>query len=333
MKRTSLPLLRRREFIILLGSAAAWSAIAQAQQPKTSVIGYISSRSSHSDASMLLAFRRGLAETGYVEGQNVAIEYRFSNGEYDRLPTLFTELTRQQVAVIVFAGLVTTDPVVRLVRTSQIPIVLNGGAAVGGLVASFNRPGGNITGINPLVGDTAPKHLSLLQDLIPKATTIAALVDPAIPGNSVWLRDAQKAAASLGLQLLVLNASTESEISAALASLIQRRPDAVAVAPTPLFLVHAKLIAALASRYGVPAIYPRREYAEAGGLMSYGYDIADGYLEMGRYAGRILKGEKPGDLPVFQPTKFQFVINLKTARTLGLTIPPNLLAIADEVIE
>jgi putative ABC transport system substrate-binding protein len=282
---------------------------------------------------MLFAFRRGLTETGYVEGQNLAIEYRFSNGEYDRLLMLFTELTRQQVAVIVFAGLPGTDPVVRLVRTSQIPIVFNGGGdpVQVGLVASFNRPGGNVTGINPLVGDTAPTHLSLLRELVPKATTIAALVDPGV--FSVWLRDAQKAAPSLGLQLLVLNAGTESEISAAFASLTERRPDAVAVAPAPLFVVHAKLIAALAARHGVPAIYARREFAEAGGLMSYGYDIADGYREMGHYAGRILKGEKPSDLPVFQPTRFQFVINLKTARLLGLTIPDKMLALADEVIE
>jgi putative ABC transport system substrate-binding protein len=328
--------MKRREFITLLGGAAAWPLAARAQQPKMPVIGYLSSRSSESDASMLVAFRRGLSETGHVEGQNVAIEYRFANGDYDRLPTLFTELTRQRVAVIVFAGLIGAEPVMQLVRTSQIPIVFNGGTGdpvQAGLVASFNRPGGNVTGINPLVGATAAKLLSLLRDLIPNATTIAALLDQASPGNTVWLQDAQTAAASLGLQLLVLSAHTESEISPAFASLTQRRPDALVVAPTPLFVVHAKLIAALAARHGVPAIYPRREFAEAGGLMSYGYDIADGYREMGRYAGRILKGDKPADLPVFQPTRFQFIINLKTARALGLAIPPTLLAVPDEVIE
>jgi putative tryptophan/tyrosine transport system substrate-binding protein len=325
--------MRRREFIAGIGSAVAWPVAARAQVPKMPVIGYLSSRSSESDTSMLVAFRQGLTETGYVEGHNVAIEYRFANGEYDRLPTLFAELTHQQIAVIVFAGFVFIDPLVRLVQTSQIPIVFNGGPGdpiQAGLVASFNRPGGNVTGINPLVGAPAPKHMSLLHELVPKARTIAALRG-IISGP--WLQDAQKAAASLGLQLLVLNADSESEISAAFASLEQRRPDALIVQPTPIFLVHAKLIAALAARHGVPAIYPRREYAEAGGLMSYGYNIADGYREMGHYAGRILKGEKPANLPVFQPTRFQFVINLKTAKALGLTIPPTLVAIADEVIE
>jgi len=249
---------------------------------------------------------------------------------------LFTELTREKVAVIVFAGLIPTDPVVRLVRTSEIPVIFNIGAdpVRFGLVASLNRPGGNVTGVNTLVGETAGKHMSLLRELVPNATTIAVLINPATGVRALPPQEqAQKAAASLGLQLLVLNANTEIEINAAFASFNQRRPDAVIVISTPLFVVHAKLIAALAARHGVPAIYPRREYAEAGGLMSYGYDVADGYREMGRYAGRILKGEKPANLPVFQPTKFLFVINLKTAKALGLTVPLTLLALADEVIE
>jgi len=224
----------------------------------------------------------------------------------------------------------------RPVRASQIPVIFNIGAdpVRFRLVASLNRPGGNVTGINTLVGETAGKHMSLLRELVPDATTIAVLVNPATGVRALPPQEqAQKAAASLGLQLLVLNANTEGEINAAFVSFIERRPDAVIVISTPLFLVHANLIAALAARYGVPAIYPRREYAQAGGLMSYGYNTADGYREMGHYAGRILKGEKAADLPVFQPTTFQFVINLKTAKALGLTIPPNLLAVADEVIE
>jgi putative ABC transport system substrate-binding protein len=332
--------MNRREFIIEVGGTATWLVAAHAQQPKMPVIGYLSSRSSEADASMLVAFRRGLTETGYVEGHNVAIEYRFSDGEFGRQPTQFTELTRQQVAVIVFAAPVFADPVVeQLIHTSQIPIVFSFGPdpVQAGLVASLNRPGGNVTGFSNLVGETAGKHVSLLREIIPNATTIAVLRNPAIipPGFApgVPLKDAQEAAASLGLQLLVLNANTESEINAAFASLQRRRRSALLVLFSPFFLLHAKLIAALAAHHAVPAIYVRREFAEAGGLMSYGYDVADGHRQMGNYAGRILKGEKPANMPVIRPTRFQFVINLKAARALGLTIPPNLLAIADEVIE
>jgi len=328
--------MRRREFIAGLGLAAAWPLAPRAQQPAVPMIGYLGSRSSKSDTSMLVAFSQGLTETGYVEGRNVAIEYRFSNGEYDHLPMLFTELTREKVAVIVFAGLIPTDPVVRLVRTSEIPVIFNIGAdpVRFRLVASLNRPGGNVTGINTLVGETAGKHMSLLRELVPDATTIAVLVNPATGVRALPPQEqAQKAAASLGLQLLVLSANTEGEINAAFASLKQPRPDAILVQASPLFLVHAKLIAALAARLSVPAIYVRREYVEAGGLMSYGYNVADGYREMGHYVGRILKGEKPANLPVFRPTRFQFIINLKTAETLGLAIPRGVLALADEVIE
>jgi putative ABC transport system substrate-binding protein len=285
---------------------------------------------------MLAAFRQGLAETGYVEGRNVAIEYRFSSGDPDPQQTLFTELTRQQVAVIVLSAGLVDDQGVRLVRTSQIPVIFSSGVdpVRTGLVASLNRPGGNVTGVHTLTYETLGKQMSLLRELVPNATTIAALGStPGGPVAEEILEDAQRAAASLRLQLLVLNVNTESEINAAFASLAQRRPDAVIVIPAPLFLVHAKLIAALTARLAVPAIYARREYAEAGGLMSYGYDVADAYREMGHYAGRILKGEKPANLPVFQPTRFQLVINLRTAKALGLTIPPGILAIADEVIE
>ena len=330
--------MRRREFIAGLGSAAAWPVAARAQQPAMPVIGYLSPRSSESDASMLAPFRQGLAETGYVEGHNVAIEYRFSNADRDRLPTLFMELTRQQVAVIVFVALPPTDPVVRLVQASQIPIIFNTGVdpVRYGLVASLNRPGGNVTGVHTFTGETGGKNLSLLRELVPNATGIAVLGNPAgAPGpvHRAALEDLHNAAASLGLQLLVLSANTEGEINAAFASLKQPRPDAILVQASPLFLVHAKLIAALAARLSVPAIYVRREYVEAGGLMSYGYNVADGYREMGHYVGRILKGEKPANLPVFRPTRFQFIINLKTAETLGLAIPRGVLALADEVIE
>ena len=236
---------------------------------------------------------------------------------------------------MVMTALPGPDPVVRLVQTSQIPIVFNAGLdpVRFGLVASFNRPGGNVTGVYTLTGAMMGKHLSLLRELVPNATTFAALGETPPAGLDEAQEELQKTAAALGLQLRVLNANSESEINAAFASLEQRRSDAFLVISGPIMQVHAKLIAALAARLAVPAVYPRREYAEAGGLMSYGYDIADGYREMGRYAGRILKGEKPANLPVFQPTRFQFIINLKTARALGLTIPPTLLAIADEVID
>jgi putative ABC transport system substrate-binding protein len=328
--------MKRREFIALLGGAVALPLVeARAQQPNMPVIGYLSPRSSEADAAMLTAVRQGLAETGYVEGRNVAIESRFSSG-YDRWPALFTELTRQQAAVIMMTALPGPDPVVRLVQTSQIPIVFNAGLdpVRFGLVASFNRPGGNVTGIYTMNSGAAGKQMSLLRELVPNATTFAALGQTTPPPLVDEVQEElQKTAAYLGLQLRVLDANTESEINAAFASLEQQRPDAFLVKSGPIMQVHAKLIAALAARIAVPAMYPRREYAEAGGLMSYGYDIADGYREMGRYAGRILKGEKPANLRVFQPTRFQFIINLKTARTLGLTIPPTLLAIADEVIE
>jgi putative ABC transport system substrate-binding protein len=328
----------RRDFIAGLSSAVALPLAARAQQPAVPVIGYLSTHTSVVDAATLVAFRQGLTETGYVEGRNVAIEYRFSSVEFDRLPFLFTELTRQQVAVIVFIGFgPMIDQMMRLVQTSKIPIILSTGLdpVQIGLVASFNRPGGNVTGIHVLTaGEMVGKHMSLLRELVPNATTIAMLESPAVSRAEVMEdEDAHRAAASLGLQLLVLNATAESEINAVFASLEQRRPDAVIVRPGSVGLVHAKLIAALAARLAVPVIYPRRENVEAGGLMSYGYDVADGYRRIGNYAGRILKGEKPADLPVFQPTRFQFIINLKTARTIGLTIPPTLLALADEVIE
>jgi putative ABC transport system substrate-binding protein len=334
MTRTSI---QRRSFLTLLGgAAAAWPRAARAQQQSAvPVIGYLSARSAESDTAMLVALRRGLREAGYVDGRNLAIEYRFADGQSDRLPALMTELTRRKVDVIVAAGVATDGAaVLRQMRASQIPIVFNTGTdpVRAGLVASFNRPGGNMTGIFTLAGDLAGKGFGLLHELVPNAKTIAMLLNPTA-STEVPLRDAREATATLGLQLIVLNASTDSELDAAFATVNRRQADAMVIATSPFFVTRAKQIAALAARLGVPAIYLRREFAEAGGLMSYGYDVGDGYRQMGNYASRILKGDKAGDLPVFQPTKFELVINLKTVKALGLEIPAKLLALSDEVIE
>ena len=329
--------MRRRDFITLLGGAAASPLAARAQQqPAMPVIAYLSSRSAESDVSMLVAFRRGLNETGYVEGRNLAIEYRFADGQYARLPALATDLIRRQVAVIVYAGAPSPsnpDAAWQQLRASQIPIVFNTGQdpVRAGLVASFNRPGGNITGISTLVNLLTGKSLGLLHELVPNARTIA-LLNSAISLNTA-VNDARAATATLGLQLIVLNADTNSEIDAAFATLNQQRADAMVVATSPFFVTRAKQIAALVASHRLPAIYARREFAEAGGLMSYGYDVGDGYRQMGNYAGRILKGDKAGDLPVFQPTKFELVLNLKTAKALGITVPTTLITISDELIE
>jgi putative tryptophan/tyrosine transport system substrate-binding protein len=278
--------MKRREFIVGLGSAAAWPLVARAQRQAMPVVGYLSGRSSESDVSMLIAFRRGLGEAGYVEGQNVAIEYRFADGQYDRLPALAADLTSRQVTVIVVVGGVVTDEVVRLMRASQIPIVFRAGVdpVSYGLVSSLNRPGGNMTGFASFSKQLIGKHIGLLHELVPNAKTIALLADPN-PGALVQTQgDAREAAAALGVQLLVLNAATEGEIDAAFAAMNQRRPDAMVVPSSPFFFTRAKLIAALAARHGLPAIYARREFAEAGGLMSYGHDVADGYRQTGNYA-------------------------------------------------
>ena len=285
---------------------------------------------------MLVAFRRGLNETGYVEGRNLAIEYRFADGQYARLPALATDLIRRQVAVIVYAGAPSPsnpDAAWQQLRASQIPIVFNTGQdpVRAGLVASFNRPGGNITGISTLVNLLTGKSLGLLHELVPNARTIA-LLHSALSLNTA-VNDARAATATLGLQLIVLNADTNSEIDSAFATLNQQRADAMVVATSPFFVTRAKQIAALVASRRLLAIYARREFAEAGGLMSYGYDVGDGYRQMGNYAGRILKGDKAGDLPVFQPTKFELVINLKTAKALGITVPTTLITISDELIE
>jgi putative ABC transport system substrate-binding protein len=323
--------LRRREFIAGLGGSAVWPLAARAQQRAIPVIGYLSGRSAESDASMLAAVRRGLNATGYVEGRNLAIEYRFADGQPDRVTALFMELTGRQVAVMVVAGAGGED-MFRLMRTSPIPIVyVTGGDFVrNGLVSSDNRPGGNITGIMGFVGELTPKRLGLVHDLVPNAKTIGLLADS-------WGQQAREedgeAAARVGLQVLFLSARTESEIEAAFAAMTQQRVDALLLRTSPFFVTRARQIAALAAHHGLPAVYPRREFAERGGLMSYNASTDEVYRGAGNYAGRILKGDKPADLPVFRPTKFELVINLKTAKAQGITIPPMLLAIADEIIE
>ena len=316
--------MRRREFIAGLGAAASpaiWPLAATAQQRPA--IGYLS-------VAMLAAFRRGLTEIDYVEGRNVAIEYRFADGQYDRLPALAMDLIGRHVAVIIYAGARAPpgDATWRPLRASNIPIVFGGPDPVRtGLVSSLNRPGGNITGIFPL-NTLMGKFIGLLHELVPDAKTIAVLTNH--PQGQQFAKDqAREPAAALRVQLLFLLAGSEGEIDAAFAAMKQQRAEALVVPTSPFFVTRAKLIASLAGRYRLPAIYPRREYAEAGGLMSYGFDVADGYRLMGGYAGRILKGEKAGDLPVFQPTKFELVINRKTANALGLEIPLVLRVSAD----
>ena len=302
-----------------------------------SVIGYLSSRTADSDASMLVSFRRGLGDVGYAEGRNAVIEYRFADGRYDRVYAQLTDLTQRKVGVIVLAAPGAIERLRQQVRASPIPIVFSiGGDPVRlGYVASMNRPGGNVTGVASLVAQLSGKRLSLLHDLVPKAATIAVLVDDPEERSRelIELQEAREAAAALRQKLLVLNASAADEIDAQFARLEREPADAMLVTTSPFFLTRAGQIAALAARHRIPAIYPRREFVEAGGLMSYGNNVADNYRELGRYAGRILNGERPADLPVIQPTRYELVINLKAAKALNLTIPPGMYAIADEVIE
>ena len=287
--------MKRRTFIAGLGSAAAWPVVARAQQRSAMpVIGYLSARSSESDIAMLAAFRRGLNEVGYIEGQNLAIEYRFADGQADRLPALFTELTGRHVAVLVLVGATFGDDGVRLLRSSQIPIVLLNTVpdlVRAGLISSYNRPGGNITGSSNYLGLLTPKRLGLLHDIVPNAKTIALLGYSR--GAAEQAKIAGEAAAALGQQVLFFTAGTEGEIDAAFAAMNQQRADAMLVRTSPFFVVRAKQIAALAAHHGLPAIYPRREFAEAGGLMSYSDSIAEMYQGLGNYAGRILNGRSP----------------------------------------
>ena len=326
--------LKRREFITLLGAAAAWPLVARAQQPAMPVIGFLSSRSPGESADLVAAFRRGLAEGGYVEGQNVSLEFRWGEGRYERLTAYAVELVRRAVTVIVTAG---GDPAAQAAKaaTATIPIVFVSGSdpVKVGLVASLNRPGGNITGVHMLILSLGAKRLGLLHELMPAANPVGILVNPNFADAQTQLRDVEEAAQSLGLKLVVQKAGTEFEFETAFADLARQKAGAILVIADPFFTSQRVEIAALAARYAMPAVFELREYAAAGGLMSYGPDLADGYRQGGVYAGKILKGQKPAELPVEQPAKLGLVINLKTAKALGLQIPDKLLALADEVIE
>jgi putative tryptophan/tyrosine transport system substrate-binding protein len=331
---------RRREFITLLGGAAAmssslWPRAARAQQARMPVIGYLyAGVPEASGTAQTGAFRRGLAEAGYVEGRNVTIEYRWGQNDPARLPALAADLVRRRVAVIVTPGSGSAARVA-MTQTSTIPIVFGtGGDPVEqGLVASLNRPGHNVTGFSTLSQELGAKKLGILHELLPAATRFAVLVNPASPYAESFRRDVDAAAAVFGRQIEGLSASTNNEIDAAFASLAQKRPDGLLVAPSPLFGNRRVQIVALAGYHRLTTMYSARDHVEIGGLMSYGSNQTDQARQIGIYVGRILKGEKPGDLPVQLPAKFEFVINMQTAKMFGLTVPPGLLAIADEVIE
>jgi ABC-type uncharacterized transport system substrate-binding protein len=325
--------MKRRTFISLLGGAAAWPLAARAQQPGMPVIGFMNVGTPGGSANQLAAFRQGLGATGYVEKQSVTIEYRWADGQHDRLPTLAANLVQRAVTVI--AATSTPAALAAKAATTTIPIVFEtaGDPVKLGLVASVNRPGRNITGVTQLSSELVSKRLGLLQNLVPTAKAIALLVNPTDPRAESQASDMQEAARALGLQIHILKASTEAEIGPAFANLAQLRADALFVGTGELFRRRPEHFAVLAARQGVPAIYQYREFVSAGGLMSYGASITDAYRLAGTYTGQILKGVKPADLPVLQPTKFELAINLQTAKALGLDIPQTLLAIADEVIE
>ena len=325
--------MRRRDFIkVIGGGAVAWPLAARAQQP-TPVVGFLSAVSQTQTAHLVAAFRRGLKEAGFVEGSNVVIEYRFADGQYDRLPAQATELVRRAVDVIVASG----PPAANAARvaTASIPIVFVVGLdpVAAGLVASFNRPGGNATGITLVSGPLGQKRLELVREFAPKATDVAMLVNPLSPDAPPEIRDMQAAAQANGFKITLLNASTLDELKTAIATLADHPSSALLVGADPFFMVRREQIVALVAQQKIPAVYPFREFADAGGLMSYGTNIANAYRQSGIYAGRILKGAKPADLPVLNPTSFELVVNLKAAQTLGLNIPPALHARSDEVIE
>jgi len=324
---------KRRAFITLLGgAAAAWPLAARAQQPAMPVVGFMSARSAADSSREVVAFRQGLAETGYEEGRNVAVEFRWAQGQFDSLPAMAGELVRRPLAVLAAVGL---SARVAKAATTTIPIVFGTGLdpVEEGLVTSLNRPGGNVTGATFLSALLGAKRLGLLRDLVPGADVIALLVNPNTNVGQAQTKDVQEAARALGQSLVVLHGGSDESIDASFAALTQQHVAALMVGGDPFFDTRRDRLIALAARHQVPAIYQLREYALAGGLMSYGASITDMYRQIGLYVGRVLKGEKPGDLPVVQVTKFELVINLKTAKALGVKISDNLLTLADEVIE
>jgi putative tryptophan/tyrosine transport system substrate-binding protein len=327
--------MKRREFISLLGgAAAAWPLAAGAQQPAIPVIGVLDARSSGTIENSLRAFRQGLKDTGYVEGENVALEYRWADNQMDRLATLAAELVRRRPTVIAASGPVTVFAAKAATATIPTVFIINEDPVRLGLVASLARPGGNLTGINLFNAEITAKRLDLLRELVPGAARVGVLVNPTnATTTESTLRDVVVAARATGLQIKVLNASTSREIEAAFASFMRERSDVLFIASDPYYHSRRAQLVVLAARHTIPATYAQREFTEAGGLMSYGTNIADAYRQIGVYAGRILKGANPADLPVVQASKFELVINLPTARALGLEVPPMLLARADEVIE
>jgi putative ABC transport system substrate-binding protein len=325
--------LRRREFITLLGGAAAWPLTARAQQAAMPVIGFLSGRSPNDSVSNVTAFRRGLGEVGFIEGQNAKIDFRWALGHYDQLPALSADLVRHQVTAI-FAG---TLPAALAAKaaTATIPIVfsIGGDPIEAGLVTSMSRPTGNLTGVTTFLGELLPKRLELLRELVPSATLIGVLLNPHNPNAEARSKNLQQAARTVGQQVLIVSAGSEYDLVSAFTTIVQKRAGALVVSDDPLLIGHSQQIVALAARHAVPAIYFTRSDTVNGGLMSYGANIDDLYRQAGTYIGRLLKGEKPTDLPVVQPTKFEFVINLKTAKALGLEVPLIMQMTADEVIE